>query len=179
MPRGARPPAGDAGGPPLGALLRHYGGAGEPLACAPVAQGLLNRGYRLTTTRGTYFLKHHLDGDRDAITRQHRAIRRLQALGVPVAPPVEGKDGDTVAVVGGDCYALHPWIDGRHRDGAQLTARASRSLGALLGLVHTCLDRVMRAGDHASRPPAPARDEGPGAVGPEGGRPDSGGPAPR
>ena len=60
-----------------------------PPASAGRTQGLLNRGYRLVTTRGTYFLKHHLDGDREAIARQHRATQRLQTLGVPVAPPVE------------------------------------------------------------------------------------------
>ncbi|MFJ5224147.1 phosphotransferase [Streptomyces sp. NPDC088400] len=124
-------------------LLRRYRNAGEPLSCEPVAQGLLNRGYRLSTTRGRYFLKHHLDGDHEAIARQHRATQRLQTLGVPVAPPVEKTDGDTVAVIGGDCYALHPWVDGRHRDGAQLTSAASKRLGGLLGLVHTCLEQVM------------------------------------
>ncbi|RDG33028.1 phosphotransferase [Streptomyces corynorhini] len=125
------------------ALLHRYRDAGDLVSCEPVAQGLLNRGYRLRTTRGAYFLKHHLDGDHEAITRQHRATQRLQALGVPVAPPVESADGDTVAVIGGRCYALHPWIEGRHRDGAQLTTAASRRLGGLLGLVHTCLDQVM------------------------------------
>ncbi|WP_345648680.1 phosphotransferase [Streptomyces tremellae] len=134
-------------------MLRHFGSAGEALSCEPVTQGLLNRGYRVTTTRGTYFLKHHLDGDRDAIVRQHRATRRLQELGVPVAPAVEGADGATVAVVGGHCYALHPWVEGRHRDGAQLTVRASWRLGGLLGLVHTCLDHVMDPG--AASTPAP------------------------
>ncbi|MET7616238.1 phosphotransferase [Streptomyces sp. NPDC005408] len=129
--------------PPVGALLRRYENPGEPLSCEPVTQGLLNRGYRLATTRGAYFLKHHLDGDREAIARQHRATQRLQTLGVPVAPPVEDAHGDTVAVIGGRCYALHPWIEGRHRDGAQLTTAQSRRLGSLLGLVHTCLERVM------------------------------------
>ncbi|HET6860500.1 MAG TPA: phosphotransferase [Streptomyces sp.] len=131
--------------PPVRALLRRYTDSGEPLSCEPVAQGLLNHGYRLATTRGDFFLKHHLDGDHAAISRQHRATRHLQALGIPVAPPVEDTAGETVAVIGGRCYALHPWIDGRHRDGAQLTAMESRRLGALLGLVHTCLDLVMGA----------------------------------
>ncbi|MER6995445.1 phosphotransferase [Streptomyces sp. NPDC000410] len=140
--------------PPLGELLRRYDNAGEPLSCEPVTQGLLNRGYRLATTSGAYFLKHHLDGDRDSIARQHRATQRLQALGVPVAPPVEDATGDTVAVIGGRHYALHPWVEGRHRDGAQLTAAESRRLGALLGLVHTCLERVMETG--------PAGSPGPG-----------------
>ncbi|MEU8527760.1 phosphotransferase [Streptomyces sp. NPDC048629] len=132
--------------PPVGALLRRYREAGEPLSCEPVTQGLLNRGYRLATTRGAYFLKQHLDAptaDRDTITRQHLATQRLHDLGLPVAPPLADAAGRTVAVIGGRCYALHPWIEGRHRDGAQLTAGGSRRLGALLGHVHTCLAQVM------------------------------------
>ncbi|MFD3436765.1 phosphotransferase [Streptomyces sp. NPDC058685] len=140
-------PRSSATAPPLGPLLRRYEDPGEPLSCEPVTLGLLNRGYRLSTTRGAYFLKHHLDGDREAIARQHRATKRLQALGVPVAPPVEDAEGGTVAVIGGRCYALHPWVDGRHRDGAHLTTAQSRRLGSLLGLVHTCLDQVMEV-DH-------------------------------
>lgn len=128
----------------LTALLRRYGSAGEPLACAPVAEGLLNHGYHLTTTRGHYFLKHHLGGDSVTITRQHRAITRLGAMGLPVAPPLADADGHTVAVIGGHCYALHPWVEGRHRRGGQLTRDESRRLGALLGLVHTGLERAMR-----------------------------------
>ncbi|MEV0775113.1 phosphotransferase [Streptomyces sp. NPDC050433] len=126
-------------------MLRRYKYCGEPLACRPVAQGLLNRGYRLTTTHGSYFLKHHLDGDRESIARQHRAIRRLQARGVPVAPPVRDTEGGTVTVVDGRCYALHPWVDGRHRTGARLTPLASGRLGSLLGAVHTCLGQVMES----------------------------------
>ncbi|MFE6175129.1 phosphotransferase [Streptomyces sp. NPDC056464] len=133
--------------PPLGALLRQYA-AGSALACDPVAQGLLNRGYRLRTTRGRYFLKHHHDpetADPAAIARQHRATQRLADLGVPVAPPLTCRDGRTVAVVGGRAYALHPWIDGRHRHGGQLTHGQCERLGALLGVVHASLERVMPA----------------------------------
>ncbi|MEH0420243.1 phosphotransferase [Streptomyces sp. B21-083] len=131
--------------PPLGALLRQYA-AGSALTCEPVDQGLLNRGYRLATTRGHYFLKHHFDpetADPAAIARQHRATQRLADLGVPVAPPLPGRDGRTVAVVGGNAYALHPWIDGRHRHGGQLSTLQCGRLGALLGVVHASLERVM------------------------------------
>ncbi|MEU5214892.1 phosphotransferase [Streptomyces sp. NPDC020807] len=146
--------------PPVGLLLSRYRAAGEPLSCEPVTQGLLNRGYRLSTTRGSYFLKQHLDAptaDRATIARQHRATQRLHALGLPVAPPLADSRGRTVAVVDGLCYALHPWIDGRHRDGAQLSTGCSRRLGALLGHVHTCLERVMESpppgDDHPSARP--------------------------
>ncbi|MFF9913524.1 phosphotransferase [Streptomyces sp. NPDC013457] len=146
--------------PPVGALLRRYREAGEPLSCEPVTQGLLNRGYRLCTTRGAYFLKQHLDAptaDRDTISRQHRATQRLHALGLPVAPPLADSDGRTVAVIGGRCYALHPWVDGRHRDGAQLSTGGCTRLGALLGHVHTCLEQVMESpppgeGHESARP---------------------------
>ncbi|MDJ0461971.1 phosphotransferase [Streptomyces sp. H27-C3] len=155
MPAAACPAASTASAraplPPVRALLRRYTNTGEPLSCEPVAQGLLNHGYRLATTRGDFFLKHHLDGDHATISRQHRATHHLQTLGIPVAPPVEDTDGGTVTVIGGRYYALHPWIDGRHRDGAQLTAVESLRLGSLLGLVHTCLDLVM--GAEARRPP--------------------------
>ncbi|MFH8404683.1 phosphotransferase [Streptomyces sp. NPDC018019] len=152
--RTAAPPDGHT----LGSLLRRYG-AGEPLACEPVAEGLLNRGYRLATTHGRYFLKHHLDGDQAAIARQHRATRRLGALGLPVAPPLADADGRTVTVLGGRCYALHPWVEGRHRDGAALTRPQSRRLGTLLGQVHTALEQVITRDPAGSRPP----DEHPGA----------------
>ncbi|MEV6532007.1 phosphotransferase [Streptomyces sp. NPDC051639] len=158
--------------PPLGALLRQYA-AGSALTCDPVEQGLLNRGYRLRTTHGRYFLKHHFDpetADPAAIARQHRATQRLADLGVPVAPPLAGTDGRTVAVVGGHAYALHPWIDGRHRHGGQLTTAQCARLGALLGVVHASLERVMERvmatqGRAPAKPPADARpgqDQGQG-----------------
>jgi Ser/Thr protein kinase RdoA (MazF antagonist) len=116
---------------------------GEPLSCEPVAQGLLNRGYRLVTTHGPYFLKHHLDGRAHTIAQQHRAIARLAARGLPVAPPLPDARGRTVAEAGGHCYALHPWIDGHHRHGSELSLPSSAQLGTLLGRVHAHLQEVM------------------------------------
>ncbi|MET7766886.1 phosphotransferase [Streptomyces sp. NPDC005393] len=145
-------------GETLSALLRRYDSTGEAVSCEPLAQGLLNRGYHLATTRGRFFLKHHLDGDRTAIARQHRVTQRLGALGVPVAPPIPDAHGHTVAIVGGRCYALHPWIDGRHRDGGELTAPQCWRLGGLLGVVHTCLEQVMRARTSDRQPPEAAAD---------------------
>jgi Ser/Thr protein kinase RdoA (MazF antagonist) len=153
--------------PPLGALLRQYT-AGSAVTCEPVDQGLLNRGYRLCTTRGRYFLKHHFDpetADPAAIARQHRATQRLADLGVPVAPPLAGRDGRTVAVVGGHAYALHPWIDGRHRHGGQLTTGQCGRLGALLGVVHASLEHVMPTHARArAEAPRPAESADPAAT---------------
>lgn len=129
----------------LDRLLRRYRDAGAPLSLEPVAEGLLNRGYRLATTRGRYFLKQYVEPDTAqmaVIARQHRATQRLGDLGLPVAPPVSDAEGRTVAQVGGRCYALYPWVEGRHRVGTELTAAQSRRLGALLGTVHRHLAEV-------------------------------------
>ncbi|WLW53644.1 phosphotransferase [Streptomyces sp. YU58] len=158
MPRSCVPPP-TPHTPPLGALLRQYA-AGSVLACEPVDQGLLNRGYRLCTTRGRYFLKHHFDpetADPAAIARQHRATERLARLGVPVAPPLPDREGRTVVVVGGHTYALHPWIDGRHRHGGQLTPAQCGRLGVLLGVVHASLERVMPTHTRARTEPDASR----------------------
>ncbi|PWI20619.1 aminoglycoside phosphotransferase [Streptomyces sp. Act143] len=152
----------------MNALLSQYA-AGSAVTCEPVEQGLLNRGYRLCTTRGRYFLKHHFDpdtADPDAIERRHRATQRLAELGVPVAPPLAGRDGRTVAVVGGHAYALHPWIDGRHRHGGQLAPEQCARLGALLGAVHAALERVMppKGRTRPSTSPHPVRSADPAAT---------------
>jgi homoserine kinase type II len=146
----------------LRGLLDRYPGAGEPLGCEPVAHGLLNRGYRVRTTRGGYFLKRYLDDpDRPerratspaTIARQHRATARLAALGLPVAAPLAAGDGRTVTVVNGAPYALYPWVEGRHRAGTELTYDQCRRLGALLGRVHTALAGVLPAGRPGTPPP--------------------------
>lgn len=141
----------------LSTVLTRYR-VGEPLSCEPITLGLLNRGYRLATTRGHYFLKHHLDADPadpGPLEAQHRATARLGALGLPVVPPVAAPDGRTVTVVGRRCYALHPWIEGRHWHGDQLTGGQCHRLGSLLGQVHTLLQQVLpAAGTGAARGPA-------------------------
>ncbi|WP_307805578.1 phosphotransferase [Streptomyces spirodelae] len=155
----------------LHSLLRQYDGVGEPLSCTPVSHGLLNRGYRLTTTHGCYFLKHHLDGPGSLgrIERQHRATARLAALGLPVVPVVPvvraaatGARVRTVAVAGRRCFALHPWIEGTHRHGSELTVAQSQVLGALLGRVHVRLARALPRAprtSHESADPAATYDE--------------------
>jgi aminoglycoside phosphotransferase (APT) family kinase protein len=129
----------------LTALLSRYEDAGTPLTCATVPLGLLNRGYEVTTTRGRFFLKQYLapdTADPGVIARQHRATRGLAGLGLPAAAPLPDARGQTVARLGGYGYALFPWIEGRHREGTELTTAQSRRLGALLGSVHAGLARV-------------------------------------
>ncbi|MFJ3787820.1 phosphotransferase enzyme family protein [Kitasatospora sp. NPDC090091] len=150
----ARP---DLSAPPIGTLsppvphaalsevLRRYR-VGRLLTAEPVAEGLLNRGYRVTTEAGTYFLKCYVDAataNRGAISDHHRAMGALHALGLPVSPPLGcAERSGTVAAFGGRLFALFPWVNGRHRHGTDLALPQCDELGALLGHLHGALDEV-------------------------------------
>jgi len=136
-------------------LLRHFG-TGEPRLVARAAEGLLNRGYRVDTTTGRYFLKEYTDpGYASAATvlAQHRATLRLHGLGLPVPPPLTGAaGGSTLLELDGSRYALYPWVEGRHRHGTELAPEQCSELGRLLATVHRALDR---ADPPPADPPAP------------------------
>ncbi|MGH1554599.1 phosphotransferase, partial [Streptomyces sp. L7] len=116
----------------------------------PVEQGLLNRGYRLRTTRGgRYFLKHHADPE-TARTRRRSlppARRDPAALSRPPASP-SPRRCRTATAVRSPSWAVTPLrpapLDRRPpppRRPAD-TVQCGR-LGALLGVVHASLERVM------------------------------------
>ncbi|MER5642541.1 phosphotransferase [Kitasatospora sp. NPDC002227] len=147
-PDRAAPPVGTLS-PPVGpvavaGVLRVYP-VGAPADVRPVSEGLLNRGYRVTTETGRYFLKCYVDhatASRPAITAQHRATAALHALGLPTAPPLAARGGRTVTAYGGRRFALFPWVDGEHRHGTGLDRPQCAELGELLGRVHGALDQV-------------------------------------
>ncbi|MGA5817002.1 phosphotransferase [Kitasatospora sp. NPDC094028] len=119
---------------------------GRLLTAEPVAEGLLNRGYRITTESGPYFLKCYVDAAtaaRPKILAHHRAMADLQALGLPVAPPLSRTGSSaTVAALDGRLFALFPWVEGRHRHGTELSPPRCDALGTLLGRLHGALDDV-------------------------------------
>lgn len=123
---------------PLSALLDHYP-VGAATGFRPVSEGLLNRGYEVTTTEGRWFLKHYLDQTPGAIAFQHRATERLRAAGIPALPPLADREGVTARRVAGRWFALFPWVEGRHRGGVELDESECTQLGTLLGTVHAKL----------------------------------------
>lgn len=127
---------------PLAALLGDYA-VGAPVGFRPVAEGLLNRGYQVETTEGRCFLKHYLDQTPAAIAFQHAVTARLRAAGIPALPPLADRHGRTARRVRGRWFAVFPWVDGRHRGGADLDAAECRDLGTLLGAVHATLARML------------------------------------
>ncbi|NUU25555.1 MAG: phosphotransferase, partial [Streptomycetaceae bacterium] len=131
-----------AGGSPLAALLGRYA-VGDVVEFRPVAEGLLNRGYQVTTSEGRWFLKHYLDQTPRTIAFQHRVTARLRASGIPALPPLADRAGGTARSVGGRWFALFPWVEGCHRGGTELDTAECAALGALLGGVHATLRRML------------------------------------
>ncbi|WP_425556296.1 phosphotransferase [Kitasatospora nipponensis] len=125
-------------------VLRRYR-AGRVLEAQPVAEGLLNRGYRVTTSTGGYFLKCYVEqatATRAAITAQHRATGALHARGLPTPPPLADRAGRTVVDCAGRRFALYPWVTGNHLTGAELGLSQCAELGALLARLHGALTQV-------------------------------------
>ncbi|MFH8380059.1 phosphotransferase enzyme family protein [Kitasatospora sp. NPDC018058] len=129
----------------LAEVLARYR-VGRLLTAEPVAEGLLNRGYRVATEAGSYFLKCYVDAataNRPKILAHHRAMTDLHALGLPVAPPLTCAERvGTVAGLDGRLFALFPWVDGRHQHGTELPPSQCDALGVLLGRLHGALDDV-------------------------------------
>ncbi|WP_254552454.1 phosphotransferase [Kitasatospora sp. MMS16-BH015] len=148
------------GHPAVAGVLRAYR-TGPAREIRPVSEGLLNRGYRVTTGSGRYFLKCYVDhatASRPAITAQHRATAALHALGLPTAPPLTTRSGRTVTAYGGRRFALFPWVEGGHRHGTELGQPQCGELGELLGRVHGALEQVcapvVQPAGHRSADPA-------------------------
>ncbi len=129
----------------LAEVLARYR-VGRLLTAEPVAEGLLNRGYLVTTEAGPYFLKCYVDAataGRAKILAHHRAMAALNTVGLPVAPPLAcAERSSTVASLGGRMFALFPWVEGRHRHGDELDPAQCDGLGTLLGRLHGALDDV-------------------------------------
>jgi Ser/Thr protein kinase RdoA (MazF antagonist) len=83
----------------------------------------------------------------------------LAAAGLPVPEPIQATSGRTLVTMSGRRFALYHWVDGRHRDGLDLSLPACQELGGLLGRVHRELDRMTPPVQQALMIPTPrARD---------------------
>ncbi|MFD9129386.1 phosphotransferase [Kitasatospora sp. NPDC059571] len=128
----------------LAAVLAAYRTA-PVRAVEPVAEGLLNRGYRVATATGRYFLKCYVDqatASGAVVAAQHRATAALHARGLPVVPPLADRGSRTVVEHEGRVFALYPWVEGGHRHGSELDQPRCADLGTLLGRLHRALAEV-------------------------------------
>lgn len=113
----------------------------------PLAEGTMNRNWRLETSAGVWFAKQYLDADAEQVTLQHQATRALAAQDLPVLAPLglPGAPEETFVIErDGRPVTVYPWVHGQHRHGLELTLAACEHLGSVLGRLHHGLSAVMR-----------------------------------
>jgi homoserine kinase type II len=105
----------------------------------PIAEGLMNRNWRVDTNAGRVAVKEILDVSADHALFQHRATATLAGAGLPVPAPLTTTGGQTLLHLNNAVYAVVPWVDGEHIPGAWWSMQQCRQVGELLGRVHTGL----------------------------------------
>ncbi|NGO75253.1 phosphotransferase [Streptomyces sp. YC504] len=111
-----------------------------------LADGLMNRNWRISTKRGAFAVKQILDVPLDAARRNLGTLSGLAANDIPVCTPMISTSGDTVAEIEDRGYCVIEWVDGVHVRGRDLRLDQASGLGVRLGHIHQAL---------AASPPAP------------------------
>ena len=91
-------------------VLRAYGliVQAEPIS---VAGGTLNWNWRVETDAGPYFLRRHRpDMSKERVEEEHALLAWVAAHDVPVACPIASATRTTVVELGGELWALFPWV---------------------------------------------------------------------
>lgn len=120
-----------------------------------LADGLMNRNWRIGTTRGRFAVKQIIDVPLEAARRNLGTLSALAADGIPVCTPLVSGSGDTVAEVEDHGYCVIEWVDGEHVRGSDLPLDHVSDLGERLGLIH----RALAANAPASVPAVPPSAE--------------------
>lgn len=127
--------------PPAPRVLRRWE-IGEPREVVPLAAGGAHRCWRVETATGSVLLKRYGEVERRHILFEHSVTAALDATGLPVPAPIPAGNGRTLVRADGRGYAVYPWIDGRRREGVELSLTQCHELGELLGRLHAELDRL-------------------------------------
>lgn len=127
--------------PPSPRLLRRWE-VSEPQEPVPLATEPGDRTWRVETATGPLLLRWFEGARRRQVLHQLEVTEALAAAGLPVPAAIPARDGHPLVEAGHQRYALYGWIDGRPRDGLDLSLAACRALGELLGRLHTELDRL-------------------------------------
>ncbi|MEU6246889.1 phosphotransferase [Glycomyces sp. NPDC047010] len=106
-----------------------------------LADGLLNRNWRLDVGGEAFALKELSSTTPDAARRSLAVMTAAGADGVPVVEVVPDRRGALVSEIGDQAYYLARWVDGDHRRGVEMTPSASFHMGEMLGRVRVALAR--------------------------------------
>ncbi len=101
-----------------------------------LAAGSVNSNFRLTTDRGTFFMRLYEEQSHDGAKRDVALVDFLSQVGVSTPAPLVAADGNRLVVISGKPAVLFPWISGSMRCQASVTPREARAVGEALARIH-------------------------------------------
>ncbi|GAA4610009.1 homoserine kinase type II [Actinoplanes octamycinicus] len=118
---------------------------GRVVACRPVATGVMNLNWRVTTDRGDFAVKRVTDRPPEAFRAAQRILPGLAERGFPVPAPRWTGEGSALLQINGFRYAVSEWLPGAHPSGSGLDPAACGLLGDLAGRLHLALAELCPA----------------------------------
>ncbi|WP_167828674.1 phosphotransferase [Streptomyces sp. MZ04] len=85
---------------------------GEVPSVRYLAEGLLNRNWKITTDQGTFALKEVVNTPVDKLLRSLTVLSALEAAGLPVCAPHLSPASEPLVTVGDRSYCLLPLVEG-------------------------------------------------------------------
>lgn len=120
-----------------------------------VAEGLMNRNWRVVAEGRAFAVKQVLDVKPEQARFQHQVTIELARDGIALPAPLPTRSGETLAQVRDAVFAVHPWVDGRGVAALEWSARQCAQAGTTLGRIHLALARVLPAACAPRRPTVP------------------------
>ncbi|MEY4547380.1 MAG: hypothetical protein RL685_3575 [Pseudomonadota bacterium] len=117
-----------------------------PLELERVLGGATNRVYRIASNGELAFLRVYKRADPALAAREHALIAHARIQGVPVAPPLAARNGETVVQTDGGVCALYRPATGEQLTGLQLSTAHAHGAGACLARLHDALSTLPDAG---------------------------------
>ncbi len=124
--------------------IREEFGLGEIERATFLAEGLMNRNWRIDTPTGVYALKLLCDVPVEIARRNATVLTALASAGLPVCAPVNTRDGGPVLQIGLRNYLVSPWAEGTHVEGTDLPPGEVADFGALVATIHQALGDSVR-----------------------------------
>lgn len=115
---------------------------GEVRSVRYLAEGLMNRNWRVSSQRGDFAVKQIVDVSLPLARRNLAVVAALAADGVPAAVATPSAAGELVVEIEERGYALFPWIPGDHIPGVDLAEPQAYELGTVLGGIHLGLNQA-------------------------------------
>lgn len=104
-----------------------------------LADGMMNRNWRLRCEAGDFALKQIVDVPVAKVRRSLTVSAALAGHGVPACAALTTSECDALLAVEDRSYCVLPWAEGTHRFGRELSTDDAAALGRVLGQVHQAL----------------------------------------